>query len=585
MRGTRTVARLVLMVLPPMAASGTRPGAAAEEVPVRTAQAVREFEPAPPPLGAPVPAPPPGPAAVLQPTVEPVDPPVPTVALRVRVPAVAPPDQPLQYRILVENTSRAKAHHVVVRNPLPANVEYVRATPEPNDKAPNLRWDFGTLEPLAHHEIILVVKPTGPGDVRSCARVQFDHGQCVTTRITDGSAPHPMPPAPKLEGGRAELRLRMTGPPQPMVPVGPEIVFRMEVENVGTALAQGVVLTNTLPKELAYSTSTPAGRGDNPHVWDWGDLQPGQRRNVDCTVLPLKAGACTSRAEVRDATGRKWETSSTVVVGEPKLNVVTTGPSKRPVSRPASYSITVTNPGTIPAADVTVITEVAEGMTLVSASLGGKLGPPLKRFDKQLNRDVTYREIRWPAGTLMPKSTRVFQVVLKTDNAGTLEHTARAEAAGGLKALSPPVRTLFEKAAGLTVEINKDSQAVEVGGEVGYTVSILNQGQAPAAKVAVTLTIPEQMEVVAKRPGDPTEPLRGEGRQLIFGARAAPLEAGAKAVYSIRLKALTAGEARLRVAVTSETLPGGPLQEQDSTIIYADKQAPPNAEVRMQKLE
>ena len=151
---------------------------------------------------------------------DPVDPPVPTIALRVRVPATAGADEELQYNITVENTSRAGAHHVAVRNPLPANVRFVRATPEPNQKDPELRWNFGTLEPGARKEIVLVVKPTGPGDVQNCARVQFEHGQCVTTRVGNAPAPTPAPisspplmpkPVPISEG-KADLRLRIAGP-------------------------------------------------------------------------------------------------------------------------------------------------------------------------------------------------------------------------------------------------------------------------------------------------------------------------------------------------------------------------------------
>src|SRR6202023_1049361 len=52
---------------------------------------------------------------------QPVDPPTPYVVLRVRAPASAPPGQEIDYRILVDNPSRAAAHHVLVRAPVPAN--------------------------------------------------------------------------------------------------------------------------------------------------------------------------------------------------------------------------------------------------------------------------------------------------------------------------------------------------------------------------------------------------------------------------------------------------------------------------------
>src|SRR5262249_42738507 len=115
---------------------------------------------------------------------EPPDPPTPVVTLRVRVPAEAAPGEELTYRLFVENTSRAPAHHVAVKNPLPSHARFVRAAPEPTAMAPALLWQLGTLAPGGRKEITLVVVPTGDGDVSSTARVQFEHGQTLTTRVS-----------------------------------------------------------------------------------------------------------------------------------------------------------------------------------------------------------------------------------------------------------------------------------------------------------------------------------------------------------------------------------------------------------------
>ncbi|HJT79279.1 MAG TPA: hypothetical protein VJ739_18935, partial [Gemmataceae bacterium] len=150
------------------------------------------FAEAPPAVLAPPPPAGPRPAFAY-----PVDPPVPTVALRVRVPATVAAGQEVEYHITVENRSRAAAHHVLVRDPLPANARFVRATPEPFARAPELLWKFGTLGPCARREIILVLTPTGPGEVRNCARVQFEHGECVSTRVGSAAPPAEPSPAPR----------------------------------------------------------------------------------------------------------------------------------------------------------------------------------------------------------------------------------------------------------------------------------------------------------------------------------------------------------------------------------------------------
>src|SRR5712692_7332530 len=124
----------------------------------------------------------PKPGTVLS-TVNPDDPPTPVVTICVRVPAQATAGQELEYRICLENRSAAAAHHVIVRNPLPATARFVRANSEPSAREPELQWQLGTLEGGARREILLVLSPTGADDIKNCARVQFEHGQCVTTKV------------------------------------------------------------------------------------------------------------------------------------------------------------------------------------------------------------------------------------------------------------------------------------------------------------------------------------------------------------------------------------------------------------------
>src|SRR5262249_22813552 len=89
--------------------------------------------PCPPPPRPPVPLPPPPPPC-------PPDPPPPVVTVKVRVPACAVLTEELEYRICIENCSPSAAHHVVIRNPLPANARFVRANPQPNETKPELLW-------------------------------------------------------------------------------------------------------------------------------------------------------------------------------------------------------------------------------------------------------------------------------------------------------------------------------------------------------------------------------------------------------------------------------------------------------------
>src|SRR5258708_7457091 len=93
------------------------------------------------------------------PSFYPMDPPAPLVSLRIRVPALGSLGQELEYRICVENKADADAHHVLVRNPLPANTRFVSANPKPSALSPELQWNLGTLGPGGCVEIVLILAP------------------------------------------------------------------------------------------------------------------------------------------------------------------------------------------------------------------------------------------------------------------------------------------------------------------------------------------------------------------------------------------------------------------------------------------
>lgn len=454
----------------------------------------------------------------------PVDPPIPVVALRVRVPAVAAPGQELEYRICVENCSRAAAHHVVVRNPIPPTARLVRVSPEPAARDPELLWRFGTLPAGACKEIVLVLAPTGAGDVQNCARVQFEHGQCVTTRIA-----------------RPQLTLAKTGPAQAIL--FDALAYRLLVTNAGSSEAAGVVLTDTLPAGLEHAS------GKNVLTWDLGTLAPGQSRVVDYQVIAKRAERLCNQAAVTAAGGLRREASHCVVVAEPRLELVKTGPRERFLNRPATYQISVANRGTIPLTNV-VITDVLPAQTaLASASNGGRL---------------VGDRVQWPIGVLPPGARRTVQLSLRALAAGEVRNRAVVTADRGLTAQAEAV-TRFEGATGLTVDIDDRDDPVEVGKDTSYVITVINQGPIPATKVRMAALVPEQMAVTEAK--GPSNAARDGGRVTFEPVTIPP---GGTATYEVFVKPLKPGDVRFRVDLSADQLPAGPVRREESTTIYSD---------------
>src|SRR5262249_26156361 len=262
-------------------------------VPARTAQRPVPSSPEPPLADFPVvPAPAPGAGTALG-SPFPADPPVPVVALRVRVPACGAAGQELASHACVEHCSRAPAHPVLLRSPLPPGPRFVRAPPQPTAQEPELLWQLDTLEPCACRNIVLVLLPTGPGDLKDCFRVQFEHGECVCTHV----APAPAP--------RSELSLVKRGPAH--ATLYHALTYQLTVTNNGTTPLTGVTLTDTLPDGLEY-TPPPGGGGaaaadKGVLKWDVGTLAPGQSRVIDYQALAKATGRLCNQAVAVTASG------------------------------------------------------------------------------------------------------------------------------------------------------------------------------------------------------------------------------------------------------------------------------------------
>jgi uncharacterized repeat protein (TIGR01451 family) len=454
------------------------------------------------------------------------------VAIRVRVPATASAGQELEYRICVENLSQAAAHHVIVRNPLPANTRFVRANPEPSSKDPELIWELGTLQGCACREIVLALAPTAPGDVKNCARVQFEHGQCVTTRIA-----------------RPAISLRKNGPTQAFV--NETLRFQLIVTNTGATELTGVTLTDTLPPELEY-----AG-GQKQLTWDLGTLAPGQSRSVDYEVVAKIAGRLCNKAVATAAGGLREEADGCVNVVEARLTLAMTGPKDGFINQPTPYQITVRNAGTTALANVAITNPVPAAMSYVSASAGGQFLPP--------GQGGGGGTVQWLIGALEPGAGRTVDIVLRSSSAGQVCNRATA-AAGGAGTVQAEACTTFAGVAGLFLDIKDDPDPVEVGATTRYTLTVRNQGTQMATNVRIEAQVPDQFVVTEVRRLGGDSDHRQDGQKVVF--REFNIPPRGEVQFVIEVKALQAGDVRFKVDMFADQLTSGKAHKEESTTIF-----------------
>lgn len=488
----------------------------------------RNVVPAPQPrlLAPTVPIPIPGPEEYRE------DPPTPVVALRIRVPAHAAAGQDLEYRICIENLSAAPAHHVIVRNPLPPNARFVRANPEPSAKEPELIWNLGTLGACACKEIVLVLSPTGAGDIQDCARVQFEHGQCVTTRIA-----------------RPSIKVHKTGPSQAVL--NGTLNYQLTVTNTGATELTGVGLSDKLPAGLVHAS------GQRDLTWDLGMLAPGQSRAVDYQVTATSAGPLRNKAIATAAGGVRDEVEHEVQVAEVKLGLNMTGPDKRTVGAATPYQITVSNGGTLPLTNVVISDPVPAQMAFVSASSGGVLMKP--------NVPGTGPDfVQWAIGTLESGATRTVDVVLRSNAPGRICNRARAGADGGQTAQAE-VCTDFAGEHGLVLAVVPTVDPVEVGSQTSYPITVRNTGFARVTNLRIKADVPLELIVTAvKAPAGSFH--HQEGQTVTFDP--INLEPNQEARYEITVRADKAGNLRFKVEMYADQLSSGkPVYREASTTV------------------
>ena len=348
---------------------------------------------------------------------DPPEPPAPVVAIRVRVAAVSAAKAEIEYRICVHNTSPAAAHHVLVRNPLPANARFVRATPAPSARTPELQWHLGTLAPGACCDLVLVLAPTDDNDVKNCARVQFEHGQCVTTRIAR-SLPLPgavfpepkgpptqppgteklppekqpsekqpsekQPPPPEKEPGAkaAKLELKMTGPKRQYANLA--VKYQLTVRNSGAAAATNVLIANPLPAGMTLVNSSAGSRLHAGQVaWTLGTLAAGASKTVQIILKAKAAGEVCNKATALADDGLKAEAEvCTRFEGVSALTLeLMDAKNPLPVGEETSYTVTIQNQGTAPVTNLRLTAVVPPEMQLLQAK-GASEAPPAEKLPK-----------------------------------------------------------------------------------------------------------------------------------------------------------------------------------------------------------
>jgi uncharacterized repeat protein (TIGR01451 family) len=444
---------------------------------------------------------------------------------------IAPPEiqvgKPAVFLLKVRNTGQVAAAHVEVHDQVPKGTQLMSTTPRAAEPNPGeVVWSLGALKPGEESSVELELMPVAEGEVGSVATVHFAAESSVRTMVT-----------------RPVLMLDVKAPHE--VLLGEDLKMAIKLTNTGTGAATGVLLREAVPDLLQH----PAGAEVEYEV---GTLKPGESRELDLVMHSVKAGRAQNMLSAIGEGSLRVDQQADLEVIAPALALKMEGPSRRYLDRQATYTVTVSNPGTAPAKEISLTTHLPAGLKFVEANNAGQYDPRT-------------RAVQWLLDELPANETG--SVTLTTVPIEIGEQLVRIESTAdrGLSAQEEK-KILVEGVAAINFEVVDVADPIEVGGETAYEVRVVNQGTKSATNVQVVALLPEELK-----------PIGGEGpaRYTIDGQRVlfeplAQLAPKADTTYRVKAQGRGPGDVRVRVQIITDEI-RTPVTKEESTRVYADE--------------
>ncbi len=459
-----------------------------------------------------------------------------TVTLETSCPDSVVVNKELDYVIVVRNAGSAAVTGVRIEDELPAGVRYVKSDPPGDVTGDKLVWAVGTLEGNTDRRIVVTVRPTEEGEVRSRASVAYAAAADVRARVT-----------------RPRLAVVVTAPE--VARAGDEARLVIRVSNTGTGPAENVLLKAFLSDGLTYKTF------GNQLSSPLAVLQAGESKELPLPVTAIRAGPQWCQVALTADGSPDAAHRADLKVVEPQLHVAQTGPARCVVRSEPTYEITLSNPGSAPTETLTVRTVVPDGFEFVQASDGGTY-------------TAAKREVLWRLAALPAGERKVVGVKMRAAAAGDValrtkaDATPEAAAAGAAKPVGRALEAVAEtpiKAEGVAAvrfDVKGLENPVEVGKDAVYEIRVTNQGTSVCTKVQLMAAMADGATFSSASPNQ----VKAQGSTLVFEPIAA-LPVKGEMIYTVRVRSNREGDMRLRVQLTCDQI-RTPMVKEESTSFY-----------------
>ncbi|MEH6586204.1 MAG: hypothetical protein V7720_06580 [Halioglobus sp.] len=394
------------------------------------------------------------------------------------------PGDLLTYTLSAENVGNANAANAVMVDLVPDNTTFDSASPGGVELNGEVTWDLGTLLVSDPSQVSMTVRVNTPlenGTVLvNNARLAADgtSEETALVEVVVDSAP--------------SLAITKAGDRNILQP-DEELTYTLNVTNKGNAIARDVVVSDLIPRNTTFVSSSPEAQVNGRLVtWALGEVAPGDRPSLLLkvrSVAPLDNGTriINSAAVVASnglpdaALALAFIQSSPILELEKAASAINVVPGQDIV-----YTLTYSNTGNANATGVVLEELIPENTTFSSASDNGSVNGGL---------------VVWQLPDLIAGTSGQVTATFTVDgpplaNGTTINNfaTLRAnEAPSG----SARETVTVNSAPILTLDKTTEQSVVEAGEQITYTLTAGNAGNDNATVAVLEDTIPANTTFVS----------------------------------------------------------------------------------------
>lgn len=268
---------------------------------------------------------------------------------------------------------------------------------------------------------------------------------------------------------KPEIMCTKSGPG--VVTEGDNFDFTITVSNPSNIDARDVTLTDTLPSNVAYVSSSPMGQNSgNTVTWNMGSLEAGGSRTATVTVKATSPGRAVNKARVSAENGAlSHDCMAETMVNkrlQAALTITCTCPSQVITCDPIVWNCTITNTGDGAAEGVVVNCRLPDGLVC-----DGRSG-------------TTEHFI----GTLQAGESRTITSNCTASRTGTFTKTCTVSATNANSAEAACTTTVKQPA--LTITKSSSRQVWKLGRPITWSITVTSSGDVPAKDVMLTDMVP-----------------------------------------------------------------------------------------------